>query len=107
MRYFLLLFFIFLMLFAFVQRGRVRFFPGFLIIASILAMFFVLNPDYATRIANQLGVGRGSDLLLYFFVMAGLIVFVFMGVAIKKLSDNLTELARYIAIKEAYKNTSE
>lgn len=88
----------------------VRSLPGekSLAIKRILAMLFVLAaiasilfPQLLSAVANFFGVGRGADLLLYLFVIAGL-VFAVMTVRAKARSDaRVTELARAVALMEA------
>ncbi len=58
----------------------------------------VLWPDLTTAVANRVGVGRGTDLLLYLLVM----VFAFAAVAtaqrIHRLERSLTVLTRELAL---------
>jgi hypothetical protein len=69
-----------------------------LLLAVVLAVIF---PSVVTQFANFLGVGRGTDLLLY-----GLII-VFIGNSLvtqrrhRKTDREITRLARLIAIREA------
>lgn len=88
----------------------VRSLPGekSLAIKRILALLFVagailaiLFPQLLSTVANFFGVGRGTDFLLYLFVIAGL-VFAVMTVRAKARSDaRVTELARAVALIEA------
>lgn len=88
----------------------VRSLPGekSLAIKRILALLFVtcailaiLFPQLLSLVANFFGVGRGTDFLLYLFVIAGL-VFAVMTVRAKARSDaRVTELARAVALIEA------
>jgi hypothetical protein len=103
MSYLLIAFFLFLIAFCFVQRKAVRVLPEATILLSLIAIWLVIYPSYATGIANWLGVGRGADLLLYICFVFGVIVIVFLGVSIKKNHDDLTDLARYVAISNARK----
>ncbi len=69
-----------------------------LLLAGIVLVVF---PDWLTAIANLLGIGRGTDLLLY----ALAVVFVGHLIASKQnqveRNRKFTELAREIAISEA------
>lgn len=88
----------------------VRSLPGekSLAIKRILAILFViaaivsiLFPQVLSTVANFFGIGRGTDLLLYLFVIAGLI-FAVMTVRAKARSDaRVTDLARAVALIEA------
>lgn len=88
----------------------VRSLPGekSLAIKRLLAIVFVaaavaaiLFPQLLSAVANFFGIGRGADLLLYVFVIAGL-VFAVMTVRAKARSDaRVTDLARAVALMEA------
>jgi hypothetical protein len=58
----------------------------------------VINPDLVTWVANLIGVGRGTDLVLYLLV----VVFTISGVAqyqrIRRLEDRIAELTRSQAL---------
>jgi small membrane protein len=61
----------------------------------------IYNPDLTSWVANWLGISRGTDLVLYVFVMAFLAVtfhFYAQGV---KLQRQLTLVVRHVAISEA------
>lgn len=70
----------------------------FLIVLVVLAVIF---PGVVTAVAQFLGVGRGTDLLLY-----GLIV-VFIGNTLinqrrhRKIDREITQLARIVALQNA------
>lgn len=91
----------------------VRSLPGekSLALKRILAILFVaaaiaaiLFPQLLSSVAALLGVGRGTDLLLYVFVIMGM-VFAVMTVRAKARGDaRLTELARAVALIEARQN---
>lgn len=71
------------------------------VVLCAVAIFAVAFPDVINSIANVLGVGRGTDLLLY-----GLIV-VFVGNSMaasrrhRQTEAELTRLARHVALSEA------
>lgn len=66
--------------------------------AAIVAILF---PQVLSAVARFFGVGRGTDLLLYLFVIAGMI-FAVMTIRAKARSDaRVTELARAVALMEA------
>ncbi|MFZ4843546.1 MULTISPECIES: DUF2304 domain-containing protein [Mycetocola] len=71
------------------------------LVLILAAVFAVVFPDLINSLANLLGVGRGTDLLLY-----GLIV-VFIGSSVtasrryRQQEAQITELARAIAISQA------
>lgn len=88
----------------------VRAFPGerSLAIKRLLALLFIVAavfsiafPSLLTAIAQFFGIGRGTDLLLYGFVVLGM-VFAVATVRAKARSDaRVTELARAVALMDA------
>lgn len=68
------------------------------VLAAIAAILF---PQLLSNIANFLGIGRGTDLLLYSFVLVALL-YAAMSARSKARSDaRVTELARQVALIEA------
>lgn len=75
-----------------------RIFAMLFVAAAVLAILF---PQLLSAIAGFFGVGRGTDLLLYGFVIMGLI-FAVMTVRAKARGDaRVTDLARAVALMEA------
>lgn len=102
--------FLLLALVIIITLTAVRSLPGekSLAIKRILAIVFVLGagvailfPTVLSRVAHFLGIGRGTDLLLYSFVLSGF-VFAVMVLRAKARSDaRVTNLARQVALMEA------
>lgn len=102
----------FLLIIAFVAVATTtfRFLPGekSLALKRVLALLFViaaigaiLFPDVVTLLAHTFGVGRGTDLLLYFFIIVFLL-FAASVIRAKARSDaRVTHLARQVALLEA------
>jgi hypothetical protein len=67
---------------------------------ALLAIVSILAPDWVTRVAHLVGVGRGTDLLLYGLIVA------FLGYTTTSyrrfltIERRLTELTRQIALDE-------
>ena len=68
------------------------------------AIFLVIFPDIATKVANHLGVGRGTDLLLYFCFMGGSIIILLIHLRIRQQNSMITIVVREIAILSANKD---
>lgn len=66
-----------------------------------IAVVAILTPSLMTRVAHLFGVGRGTDLLLYFLVIAFLISLVSSFRRNAALERQLTRLARRVALNEA------
>lgn len=71
------------------------------------AIIAILFPEFLTTIAHRIGIGRGTDLVLYVFVLTT--IFQIFSASLKQRHDQiqLHKLARKVAIIEAsqkYKN---
>jgi small membrane protein len=86
------------------HRDDVGFRAGRRLMALVLAGFAivaVLAPDLTTRLAHAMGIGRGTDLLLY-----GLVVtFIFTTAALyfrcRDIERRMVDIARAVALREA------
>lgn len=67
----------------------------------VLGVYFVLAPDQSTHLAQSLGVGRGTDLLLYASVTGGYLVVLLLLAKIRHLEKVQRELIQAWAIREA------
>jgi hypothetical protein len=65
------------------------------------AIFLVIFPEKSTEVANFIGVGRGTDLLLYFCFMAGGVFIFLIHVRFRQQAQMITEIVRVIAINSA------
>jgi len=71
-----------------------------LLFCSIISIFFVFFPEQTFVFANLLGVGRGTDLLLYICFIIGIILMLLIHVKFQQQSIIITNLARAIALQE-------
>ena len=72
-----------------------------MVLIFISACYFVLNPDSTTKLAVWLGVGRGTDLLLYLSLITFSYLLLLLYAKIKNQEKQLAELARKQALLEA------
>jgi hypothetical protein len=72
-----------------------------LILFALVNVYAVLRPDDITVVAHWVGVGRGTDLLLYALVVAFLLGMLNFYLRFKGVDSQFTELARTLAIREA------
>lgn len=70
-------------------------------LAAALAILAVLFPEVLTIIANSVGIGRGTDLLLYLFIIFVMFLTVSIMRAKARSDARVTELARAVALIEA------
>lgn len=66
-----------------------------------LVVFFITFPRAATGLAHGLSVGRGTDLLLYLFVVFTAFAFLLVCSRLSKLERTQTALIRHLAIVQA------
>lgn len=85
------------------QEIAAKQFIGWLLI-WLLAIVAVSFPDLTVWLANVVGVGRGSDLVIYLAVIAIFYVIFRLLLRIEKLEKNLTKLVRGEALKDYERN---
>ncbi len=66
----------------------------------------VLAPDLVTRVANLVGVGRGTDLVLYILVVAFLFTTAGQHQKAAQLSEDVAVLTRALALVELQTRTA-
>jgi hypothetical protein len=64
----------------------------------VAALVAVIAPQLVTHVANLVGVGRGADLVLYFFVVASMFVWVGLYRRLHDMEHRFVELNRAIAL---------
>jgi hypothetical protein len=84
------------------DAAKTRAWKKLIMIALVaFAVFSILNPDFTSTIAHFVGVGRGTDLLLYALVAVFVYVVVGFYLNFRDVQRQLTILARRLAIDEA------
>ncbi len=71
-----------------------------LLLFAAFAVVSILFPDVWTRMARMVGVGRGTDMVLYALVVAFLSFTVTTYLRFRELETRYTKLARRIALDE-------
>ena len=71
------------------------------VLLCLTAIVFVLFPDVTTVIAKSLGVGRGTDLLLYVSLIAGVHAILLLYRRTRELERKITEQIRAMALRDA------
>src|SRR3954452_15118648 len=67
----------------------------------LVAIAFTMFPDATTTVARLFGVGRGTDLILYLLVFAGIHSFLLLCIRLRRLERKLTAGIRELAIAQA------
>lgn len=78
------------------QRDRI-----FWIMLWIVAGIAIAWPEGTALLARALGIGRGTDLVLYCAVLTMLVGFLMVYARLQKLNREITLLTRHLALQEA------
>jgi small membrane protein len=73
---------------------------AFVVIALSAAVLSILFPNALTWVANEVGVGRGADLLLYVLTLSFMLVSVVLFRRLADLERKYVALARTMAVRE-------
>ncbi len=87
------------LIYAFLQRRKSRTIAGGISLASCAGIWFVLVPAHTSILAEALGVGRGADLVIYFWIVISVFVLMSLQFKILGLQRDATELARELALQ--------
>jgi hypothetical protein len=68
---------------------------------AALGIGLVLNPELTNQAAAALGIGRGADLMFYFFIVFCLFHFAATAATLRRLQHDLGELTRALALLRA------
>lgn len=92
-------------LYAFIRSANQTYIQAFkrigLLLFAAASVYAVLRPDDLSAIANLIGVGRGSDLLLYGLVVAFFAVVFSVYQRFRAVDRRYTDLARTVALRDA------
>ena len=92
--------FILSFLYAIIRPSRNIFSKLFLIFGSILGFLSVIGENYVIKIANFLGIDRGTDLFVYIGLTV-IFFFIFYTLdRLSKLKKEIVTLSRKIALKK-------
>jgi small membrane protein len=75
--------------------------------AALAGLYFVWVPDHATALAAFAGIGRGSDLIVYTWVVISLLITLNLHLKLRLQLDMITRLARAVAIDRAKESRRE
>jgi hypothetical protein len=93
--------FLLIALYGWAHLRKIRFVSVGMILASAAAAFLVWDPPVTTALAHALGIGRGADLMMYFFFVFVIFQIVVLHVKLRAQMSLLTELARRVALDSA------
>ena len=72
-----------------------------LIVLALVGLLLTLAPDSATLVANFLGVGRGTDLILYIWILVFIVKALRDQSKFREYDRLITDLVRQIALQNA------
>ncbi len=75
--------------------------------AALAGLYFVWVPEHATALAAFAGIGRGSDLIVYTWVVISLLIMLNLHIKLRLQLDMITRLARAVAIDRAKESRRE
>jgi small membrane protein len=70
------------------------------VVIWLLAGFAILRPNTTMQLAKLMGIGRGTDLILYFLVITYLISFFYVYKKLFEMESAITEIVRHLAIRD-------
>ena len=89
-------------------RRRVGRAPGvFWLLVWLAAAGAIALPEWTSVVARLLGINRGADLVFYLAILAMMIGFFLTYTRLRRLEASLTELTRYLAIRDARESAKD
>lgn len=88
-------------LYALSQRRRAAPLANAMMAISLLGILLVLFPALTSDVAHAVGVGRGTDLVLYCFILITIMAIGNIHLRLRAASEQTTELARAVALLSA------
>lgn len=86
--------------YAFTQQKRSPLISGALAAIVFVGLILTLFPEVLQMLANDLGVGRGVDLMFYMVILAAFLAIVNLHMRVRSLQDSLRDLARAQALRD-------
>lgn len=80
-------------------RSRLTDHLAYLVLA-FTALVLVIRPEWSTRLAQLVGIGRGADLVFYVFIVFSLFSFVAAAANRRRLERDLTSVVRVLALHD-------
>jgi hypothetical protein len=73
----------------------------------LLAAIAVARPELTIRVAKGLGIGRGTDLVLYLFAIAYLLTAFYFYNKTSRIETAVTKIVRHLAISQTNHDTPQ
>lgn len=75
----------------------------FWLMVFIFALIGVLKPEITSFLANKLGIGRGTDAVIYASILLLFYLIFRTNILLENLRHDLTKLVRHLALKDEQK----
>lgn len=82
------------------QQSKVRLVRIAFAIITIIAFYFVWQPELTNEIAEMLGIGRGADLIMYTWLILSVLLIVNLHLKMVLMKSRTNVLVRKIALLE-------
>jgi small membrane protein len=86
---------------AFMQIKKAILICSSIMIAALFGIYLVWVPEQATVIAQHVGIGRGTDLVLYIWILISFFSLVVVYLKMNNQFEAITSLARALALIRA------
>jgi hypothetical protein len=84
-----------------IQKVAPRLLKLLILVVVLSGIYFVWFPDQTTVIANSLGVARGTDLLIYVWIVLSFAMGLNLNFKVRAARRSITELTRAMALLSA------
>lgn len=92
-------------IFIFVRNSNIRsFYRIFIFFALIAGIITVIFPELTSIVASFIGIGRGTDLVFYIFIIVVFLKMLTTDDTVNSQQAQITKLVRSIAIQNATKS---
>ena len=72
-----------------------------MLILAVVGVVLIVRPALSTDFAHLIGIGRGTDLVFYLFIVFCLFRFVSTSAAARRQEQRLAEVVRELALRDA------
>lgn len=96
-----------LVLYAAREWRNSRLVAALLLLFSAAGMVFVWVPQVATDLSHLLGVGRPADMVFYAYIALSFLLILNLALKLRGQHQDITRLARHIAISNARPSTHD
>jgi hypothetical protein len=86
---------------AFMQIKKATLICTSILVAALFGIYLVWVPEQATIIAQHVGIGRGTDLVLYIWILISFFSLVVVYLKMNNQFEAITSLARELALTRA------